>query len=128
LNEEQRRAFVIAARQLHYKYEEPLCMYLDGMGGTGKSRVLLALIYFLEKRGERGQLLVLAPTGSAACLVDSYTYHSALGIGQNADKKTLVNQFQIAKIRERHGGVDMIFIDEVSMISCNDLYQISSQL
>jgi hypothetical protein len=55
-------------------------MHLGGVGGTGKSQVIRALISFFERRGEAHRFLVLAPTGTAAAHLGGYTYHSVLGI------------------------------------------------
>jgi hypothetical protein len=51
------------------------------------------------------------------------TYHSILGIndGEFISAKTL------AQIRARLDGVNYILLDEVSMLSCHDMYKISSQ-
>lgn len=48
LNAAQTRAFRIAATHLHHHDPKPLRMYLGGMAGTGKSRVLLSLVSFLD--------------------------------------------------------------------------------
>lgn len=55
-------------------------MYLGGMGGTGKSRVIQALMKFFEMRNESHRIIVVAPTGNAAALIGGHTYHSVLGI------------------------------------------------
>ena len=44
LNEEQERAFQIVANHATMKKSEQLKMHLGGMGGTGKSQVIKALI------------------------------------------------------------------------------------
>jgi ATP-dependent DNA helicase PIF1 len=75
--------------------------------------------------------MVLAPTGTAAALLNGSTYHKALAVnrqnevGEDFSKSasTIVNE-----VRERFQGVDYVFIDEVSMISCSDLYTISARL
>ncbi|KAI1786955.1 hypothetical protein LXA43DRAFT_897036 [Ganoderma leucocontextum] len=85
LNGEQQRAFCIAARHLHHREREPLRMYLGGMGGTGKSRVLLAIMGFLLFRDEAHRFIVLGPTGGSAALVGGSTYHSVLGFGFKKD-------------------------------------------
>lgn len=99
-------------------------MYLGGMGGTGKSRVIKALMHFFCERKENHHFLVVAPTGAAAALLNGSTYHSVLGIndGEFISAKTL------AQIKARLDGVDYIFLDEVSMISCRDMYKISAQV
>ena len=52
LNTEQERAFRIVANHATKKQPEQLRMYLGGMGGTGKSQVIKALIYFFNERKE----------------------------------------------------------------------------
>jgi len=66
---------------------------------------------------------VVAPTGSAAALLNGSTYHSVLGINDGER----VSAASLAQIRARLDGVDYIFLDEVSMISCRDMYKISAQ-
>ncbi|KAI0354569.1 hypothetical protein OH77DRAFT_1405008, partial [Trametes cingulata] len=126
LNQEQTRAFVIAARHLHHREGAALRMYLGGMGGTGKSRVLKAIMGFLVSRDEGHRFIVLGPTGTSAALVGGSTYHSVLSFG--FDKEGKLTQTSLEKIRERFALIDLIFIDEVSMISCIDLERICNAL
>ena len=65
----------------------------------------------------------MAPTGNAAALVGGSTYHSILGLN---DKGSFT--VSLAKVRSRLDGVDYTFLDEVSMLSCHDMYKISVQL
>ena len=124
LNEEQECAFKIIANHVVLPNSEPLKMYIGGMGGTGKTRVLTALCKYFEIRQEAYRFVILAPTGSAAALISGSTYHSVLGINDmmSGDSKTLM------QVRTRLQGVDYIFLDEISMLSCHDLYKISAQL
>ena len=124
LNTEQERAFRIIANHASSRSKQQLKMYLGGMGGTGKSQVIKALKRFFEKRNEAHRMIILAPTGTAAAIVGGFTYHSILGINERMSGKPS----EYEKIRENLRGVEYIFIDEVSMISCHDLYKISSQL
>ena len=123
LNTEQERAFRIIANHAVEPKSGQLKMYLGGMGGTGKSQVIKALMHFFKQRNESHRIVVLGPTGSSAALINGSTYHSFLGInpGENSANK-------IAQLKARLEGVVYIFIDEVSMLSCNDLYRISAQL
>ena len=103
------------------------------MGGTGKTQVINALISMFNKRQENHRFIVLAPTGSAAALLNGSTYHSVLGIRSsninNEHDDSLRNESVIIKeVQERLEGVDYIFIDEISMIACHELYAISGQL
>jgi PIF1-like helicase len=124
LNKEQDRAFKIIANHANSKSKQQLKMYMGGMGGTGKSQVIKALIKFFEDRHEAHRFIVLAPTGSAAALLSGSTYHSVLNIFEGI--KSSPDDY--AKIRGRLHGVDYIFLDEVSMLSCHDMYNISAQL
>jgi hypothetical protein len=123
LNEEQERAFRIIANHATIEIPEKLKMYLGGMGGTGKSQVIKALMSFFDKRKENYRFIVVAPTGAAAALLNGSTYHSVLGINDGE----FVSAKSLAQIRAKLDGVDYIFLDEVSMLSCHDMYKISSQ-
>jgi len=123
LNMKQERAFQIIANHATMKNPEQLMMYIGGMGGTGKSRVIKALISFFESRNESHRIIVVAPTGNAAALIGGHTYHSVLGINDKGSPGV-----SIANVRSRLGGVDYMFLDEVSMLSCHDMYKVSAQL
>ena len=99
-------------------------MYLGGMAGTGKSQVIKAITKFFKERDEAGRIVLLAPTGSAAAIIGGSTYHSFLGIREG--KKMGIGK--LAELREKLLRIDYIFIDEVSMLSCVDMYNISAQL
>jgi PIF1-like helicase len=107
-------------------------MYLGGMGGTGETQVIKALISMFDHRQENHRFIVLASTGTAAALLNGSTYHSIVGIQSfrsNDREESLRNENSIIKeVQEHLEGVDYIFIDEISMIACHELYSISSQL
>ena len=80
LNPEQERAFRIIAHHSLEPSSEQLKMYLAGMGGTGKSQVIKALMEFFKNKNESHRIVVLGPTCSSAALINGSTYHSFLGI------------------------------------------------
>ena len=125
LNTEQERAFRIVANHATINNPTQLKMYLGGMGGTGKSQVLKALIEFFKDRNESHRIIIIAPTGSAAALLNGSTYHSVLNIGSDRARSDATSQ---SNVRERLDGVDYIFLDEISMVACHELYQISASL
>jgi PIF1-like helicase len=128
LTSDQERAFRIIANHAVTPGSGQLMMYVGGMGGTGKSQVIKALMDFFKSRNESHRFVVLAPTGTAAALLHGSTYHSFLGVpidGQTALRNETTNN---AQVRARLDGVEYIFLDEVSMVACNDNYKISSQL
>src|SRR6202041_342640 len=128
LTSDQERAFRIVANHAVSPGSEQLMMYVGGMGGTGKSQIIKALMEFYKSRNESHRFVVLAPTGTAAALLHGSTYHLFLGVlidGQTAFKNEVTNN---AQVKTRLDGVEYIFLDEVSMVACNDNYKISSQL
>ena len=127
LNREQARAFRIVANHVCDTDFEQLKMYIGGMAGTGKSQVLRALSEFFTRRKELHRLLILAPTGSAAALLGGSTYHSVLGINSDSDRSSNTST-RLSQIKTRLMGVRYIFLDEVSMLSCRDMYLISERL
>ncbi|KAJ6512503.1 hypothetical protein C8R45DRAFT_812440, partial [Mycena sanguinolenta] len=128
LNSEQDRAFRVFASYASAPQAEPLKMYLGGMGGTGKSNVFKAILDFFVLRNEEYRFIVLGPTGSTAALLNGSTYHSVFKIPREGNSKNrndidgIPNDAaNMALVNERLRGVEYILIDEVSMVSCNDL-------
>jgi hypothetical protein len=133
LNTEQERAFRTIANHACTPGLEQLRMYLGGMGGTGKSRVIEAIIEMFRLREETHRFIVLAPTGSAAALLNGSTYHSVLGLRgstTNIDESNTANsnETSLSKMMSRLDGVEYIFFDEVSMLSCSKMYAIAEKL
>ncbi|KAL4263449.1 ATP-dependent DNA helicase [Pleurotus pulmonarius] len=128
LNPEQSRAFRMVAEHAIAESPPQLKMYLGGMAGTGKSRVLKALTEFLSRLGQSHRLAIVGPTGSCAALIGGSTYHSVLGFNGPESEHSSALTRSIAQVRSRLQGVDYIFLDEVSMVSCRDLCRISGRL
>ncbi|KAI0335958.1 hypothetical protein GY45DRAFT_1234888, partial [Cubamyces sp. BRFM 1775] len=82
LNCEQRRAFMIVARHSLDNRPEPLRMFLGGVGGTGKSRVIKALTAYFAARNQSRRLRLASFTGVAARNINGTTLHAALGLDQ----------------------------------------------
>ncbi|KAK0227843.1 PIF1-like helicase-domain-containing protein [Armillaria fumosa] len=126
LNAKQERAFRIVADHAADPTSIQLRMYVGGMGGTGKMHVLNALTSYFKDQGESRHLIMVAPTSTAMALVNGSTYHFTFGInkchGEYISKKAL------AEVWEQLKGVDYVFLNEVSMLSSVDLYQISACL
>ncbi|KAF8234664.1 hypothetical protein L208DRAFT_1547674 [Tricholoma matsutake] len=80
LNEEQNRAFRIVANHACSPDSDQLKMNTAGMAGTGKSQVLKSLVEFFILKKESHRFIIVAPTGSAAALLQGSTYHSVFGI------------------------------------------------
>jgi hypothetical protein len=66
---------------------QPICILLTGPGGTGKTHVVNALRTLMAEYGSEHTLCFLAPTGSAASLIDGMTIHKGLGIKIKSNRK-----------------------------------------
>ncbi|KAJ7318341.1 hypothetical protein DFH08DRAFT_642021, partial [Mycena albidolilacea] len=136
LNTEQERAFRLVANHATDLSAPPLLvvfdcpqLYLGGVGGTGKSQVIKVLVEFFNVRSESHRFIVLGPTGTAAALLNRSTYHSVLGLRDSNDNDSKrIGGAKIKKVQEHLRGVEYIFLDEVSMVSCSALYSISARL
>ena len=102
-------------------------MYIGGMGGTGKSQVLKAILNFFDDRHESHRVVVVAPTGSASALLGGSTYHYMFGI-DDFSRENEGGRRTLSKICSRLEGVDYVFLDEVSMLSCKDMHVIGDRL
>ena len=69
LNQEQERAFCIITNHACSPASEQLKMYLGGMGGTGKTQVLKAVVEFFKSTNQPQCFLIAAPTGAAAAVI-----------------------------------------------------------
>lgn len=130
LNKEQRRAFrIIGEHCANESTSEQLLMYIAGPAGTGKTQIIKAVLTLFLLKSQSYKMKCVAPTGSAAALIGGSTYHSFLGIITSwEDGPRFLTKKQQAEVRERLKNVRYIFLDEVSMVSCQDFYKISAQL
>jgi len=84
-------------------------VFLTGEAGTGKSEVVK--IFIREAWEEDKQLLIMAPTGTAADNLHGETIHRALDakIGIQKNNRTLTERKDVLRV------ADVVIIDEISM-------------
>ncbi|KAJ7070427.1 hypothetical protein B0H15DRAFT_765662, partial [Mycena belliarum] len=75
-NVEQLRALRIIAEHFIFGMEEQLLLYIAGVGGAGKSFVIKAVVEFFRRCGVSDSMMLSAPTGCAAVLIDGFTIHA----------------------------------------------------
>lgn len=135
LNTEQRNAYDIAVDHISGAAGKQLIMFLSGEGGTGKSKVIHTItlytrILFGKTEGDWGAVLKTAPTGGAAHNIGGSTWHSALG--NNGTKKwrstDVISDASIVSLQIRGKGTVLFVLDELSLTSCENLYEISRRL
>jgi hypothetical protein len=122
-NEEQERAFRIVANHWKTGDTEQLLMYVGGMGGTGKSHVIRATVEFFKRCGCPDELLLSAPTGCAAVLIDGYTIHALTFLPTQKSMKIPVSDLE--KIWH---DVRYLIVDEVSMVGATLMSDISNRI
>ena len=117
--------------------DEPICRFLSGGAGVGKTHVTTllyqSLYRYLNKRPgidpDKPCILMMAPTGKAAYLIRGNTLHSALKIpvNQKLQYKSLDTD-SLNTLRTQMMGVKYIFIDEVSMVGSGMLTFVHKRL
>jgi hypothetical protein len=128
LNIEQSHAFRIVTEHAYHKGQDDFRLFIGGAGGTGKSRVIEALTAYFASQQQSRQLRLTAFTGVAAQNIRGMTLHSALNLNQ-LEKMSVSNATNSKRqLIENWQGVDYLFIDEVSMVGCELLSDISKAL
>ncbi|UNI17166.1 hypothetical protein JDV02_003542 [Purpureocillium takamizusanense] len=90
LNKRQSIALLVICRQLDRVGGSDradggqLCQFIGGEGGTGKSRVIEALVGLFAARGMSNRILITATSGAAAARISGITIHSACGFSNDA--------------------------------------------
>ena len=147
LNTEQRRAYDIFLRPLnsllfpmaHTALSDDStnrCMYLGGPGGTGKSRVIQAIIEVFQRLQCRDQLLICATTGVAANLIGGSTVDSLAKIRRRSGRykeqddsyKDMGGSDYSYVVDNTWMRCNFLILDEVSMLGCVKLAKISQAL
>ncbi|KAM4067349.1 PIF1-like helicase [Hirsutella rhossiliensis] len=147
LNEKQSIALLIVCRQLDQirqaneaggDGEGQLCLFVGGEGGTGKSRVIEALVELLARRELSSRMLVTATSGTAAARINGITStrpaasRSARREGrQGAGRVRLPGageRFVDGRSRMDWREKEVLVIDEVSMLGARTLHAANEQL
>ncbi|OAQ59512.1 ATP-dependent DNA helicase PIF1 [Purpureocillium lilacinum] len=147
LNKKQSIAFLIMCRQLDLLRRTAggdvaqLCQFVGGEGGTGKSRVIQALVELFAGRDMSRRLLITATSGAAAARINGITIHSACGFSKDAGAAANANRdidgVRLPRPTERfvHGQTrmdwqekDVLVIDEMSMLGARTLHAVHEHL
>ncbi len=93
-------------------------VFLTGGAGVGKTTITREVIKHFEQDAKK--VAKLASTGMAATLINGQTLHSFLDLGIASDLKDLELNGKLEikkKIKRLIHGMDLIVIDEISMVS-----------
>ena len=120
-------------------------MLLTGPGGTGKSHIIKAVHKVMEHYRVGHTIRFLAPTGSAASFIDGMTVHKGLGIinkvkstdkgkgnrklaDNQEDYSVVITTQNKTKLRDEWRLVEIVIIDECSLLSAELLLEIDAAL
>ncbi len=116
---------------------DPYYVFVSGPGGVGKSHVIKLIhsdtLKLLKLSGtiqpDDVTVLLTAPTGVAAFLINGMTVHSALlfGCGKYGRFQPL-NHDKLNSLRTKLSKLTLLIIDEVSMVGANMLLEIHKRL
>ena len=107
--------------------DKELIMFLSGMGGTGKSEVIKAFVYFAKGISiafswvyDNDVIKITALTGSAACEIpNGRTLHSQVGLSHRKIS---------SKLKETWITTKMIIIDEVSFLDEDNIRKLDKHM
>ncbi|KAG7009693.1 ATP-dependent DNA helicase [Physcia stellaris] len=122
LNAKQREVFDLYVNAYLAGCTDQLLTHLDGVAGTGKSRVVDMLSRFLtyhaSQKGEEcpgSTVLRSAPTGVAAHNIDGFTLHSLFRLPVRREMTSL-DKAELAQLQSDLGSCWLLIVDEKSML------------
>ena len=122
LNKKQKVAFNKAISNVikreRKEETEQIIMYVGGAGGTGKSQVIKAIVAFHKEIKAKRKVKLTANTGTAAKHIGGSTTTSLFNFRRG----------NTTKLQKKFEEVDTVIVDEVSMIGCYQLANMSSKL
>ncbi|XP_072047334.1 uncharacterized protein [Amphiura filiformis] len=140
LNDKQRQLFNHVARWCDEKVRnhriDPFHIFLTGGAGTGKSHVIRCINYYAQKTfakmtesADDVTVLLIAHLGTAAYNISGQTICTALKTGtrMTKDYKPLGEE-SLSTLRTKYQHVQLVIIDEISMVSATQLSYIHGRL
>jgi len=122
------KSWTFAFGRLH---ERARSTFVSGAPGVGKSSFLRGFAGFLRSRLTRvGAVVIVAPTGSAAKTAKGVTFHSFFGLVKQykmeladpvAEASRMLGLERWKPIKRRLAKVEVLLLDEVSMVSADNL-------
>ena len=140
LNDEQRQIYNFVSKWCDEKAADstvqPFRIFLTGGAGTGKSHVIKCIRHHAEKAfaklretSDDTTVLVVAHTGTAAFNISGETICSAFRISINAPKDYQpLREESLNTLRVRFHHLQLVIIDEISMVSAKQLSYIHGRL
>ena len=140
LNDQQRQIYNYVSKWCDEKVTDstvqPFRIFLTGGAGTGKSHVIKCIRHHAEKafsnlreNPDHMTVLVVAHTGTAAFNISGETICSAFRISINAPRDYQpLREESLNTLRARFHHLQLVIIDEISMVSAKQLAYIHGRL
>jgi hypothetical protein len=135
LNEEQAAGFEVLRLHVSNPDSTQVIMFLSGEGGTGKSKLIHTITKYTrclhgKTEGPYGAVLKTAPTGGASHNIHGHTWQSALGKTtlSRLTSRTELSDAQKTTLQKKLLGVKLFILDELSLASLEDFYEISKRM
>lgn len=126
LNTRQREVFDRVLSHYHAGDDTQLLMHVDGVAGTGKSRVIdlvsKHLAYHSAQKGDACPVRRGAPTGVAAHGIQGSTLHRLLSLPVKKPRFVELNEESLSRLQDNFRSCWLLIIDEKSMIGAQALY------
>lgn len=141
MNKKQRELFLHlrqwCVQKVTGKTVKPFHVFVTGGAGTGKSHVIngfqheaIRLLSPLTNSADDVTVLLVAYTGTAAFHIGGQTIHSAFAIHSDirSTKYTPLGDDQLTRLRSKYSNLQIVIIDEVSMVGQKMLMYIDQRL
>ncbi|XP_071152909.1 uncharacterized protein [Mytilus edulis] len=140
LNEKQKRIFFKIREwcnlKVNGKNPSPFHVFVTGGAGTGKSHLIKCLYYEATRilahcspNPDDLTVLLTAPTGTAAFNINGLTIHSSLSIFKGLSvEKAMLGEDKLNSLRSKLENLQILIIDEVSMVNKRLLFFIHERL
>lgn len=146
LNRRQSIALRLVCQHLDWRHRglkdvPQLCQFVGGEGGTGKSRVIEAIVALFASKGLLHRLLVTATSGAAAARINGMTIHAACNVSVDSARAPANGRAEQSRAPPSSTGLrvdgrsrmdwqekDVLILDEVSMLGARTLHTVNEQL
>ncbi len=135
LNTKQKMVYDIVTSWVLEKLQDnstnPLYLNISGRAGCGKSYLLNCLSQFIKNTTTKKFLTRAAPTGTAAFMINGVTLHSLLKLPVNNNNSKDIPDLHgeaLQELQQKFADIELIAIDEKSMMGLFRLYTIHKRL
>ena len=123
-SDEQLKVLRAVESQIHFiQTGEQLCNFtrsiiIQGVAGSGKSTLIQAMKSIINRQLGQNQVIIVAPTGSAASNINCSTIHSKFKISTHRTINVLSTN-ALSELQNEFRQSNFLIIDEISLLDCS---------